>query len=254
MSESPPVVALLVTCLVDLFRPSVATAAVRLLERRGFRVEVPSQTCCGQPNRSGGDDDGARRLARRLIASFAPYARVVAPSASCVATVHDYPALFPPGSDDHAAAVALAARTVELTALLGEQGPDPGRAAVAGPLIAAWHDGCVGLRRLGLDRQPRELLARVAGLELRDLPGREECCGFGGAFCVEYPEISAQAADHKLDEALATGAQLLLGADLGCLLHLQGRAQRRGLPLDTAHIAEVLAAAIADDGHGPEDG
>lgn len=250
MSESPPVVALLVTCLVDLFRPSVAQAAVTLLERTGCRVAVPVQTCCGQAHASAGDRDGARRLALGMIRAFAGYERVVAPSASCVATVRDYPTLFEPGSAAHAAAVALAGRTVELTAFLAG-GTAVGKAALPAPAVIAWHDGCAALRRLGSAAEPRALLGRVAGLELKELPGREECCGFGGAFCVKYPDISAQAADRKLDEALATGAEALVGADLGCLLHLEGRAQRRDLPLRTLHVAELLALAAPGEPRDP---
>lgn len=250
MSESPPVVALLVTCLVDLFRPSVAQAAVTLLERVGYRVAVPVQTCCGQAQASAGDRDGARQLARGMIRAFAGFGPVVAPSASCVATVRDYPALFPAGSEEHTTAVALAGRTVELTAFLASGG-GVGTGALPTPAIAAWHDGCAALRRLGIAAEPRALLARIAGLELKELPGREECCGFGGAFCVKYPEISVQAADRKLDEALATGAEVLVGADLGCLLHLEGRAQRRGLPICAVHVAELLARAVPGEPRDP---
>ena len=249
MADPARTVALLVTCLVDVFRPTVAEAAVRLLEQAGFRVAVPEQTCCGQPNFNGGDRAGAAELARRMIGAFRSFQYVVAPSGSCVAMVRDYPGLFPDGSADRAAAEGLAERTWELTAFLR----DVARSAplpVRWETTAAYHDSCSGLRQLGVARQPRELLSCVAGLALREIRSPEECCGFGGSFCVKYPEISTHVADQKIDDIVATGASCLIGGDLGCLLHLEGRMQRRGIPVRALHVAEVLAGM--DPGTGRE--
>lgn len=248
MSEARPTVALLVTCLVDLFRPSVAEAAVQLLEAAGFGVAVPAQACCGQPNFNGGDEEGARLMARHTIAAFRPFEHVVAPSGSCVAMLREYPALFPAGSADHAAAAALAGRARELTDFLASR---PG-AVVEWRATATYHDACSGLRQLGIRQQPRSLLGRVRGLELRELPGAEECCGFGGTFCAKYPAVSARIADQKIDDIAATGAGCVIGGDLGCLMHLEGRMRRRGLELRALHVAEVLAGQVtgASDGGG----
>lgn len=250
MSESPPVVALLVTCLVDLFRPSVAEAAVLLLERAGFRVVVPVQACCGQPNFNGGDVEGARQMALRMMAALRDCAQVVAPSGSCVAMVRDYPELFSDGSADRAAAESLAQRTFELTDFLARLPGAVAGVAVEWPATATYHDACSGSRQLGIREQPRALLARVRGLELRELNASEECCGFGGLFCVKYPEVSAHIADQKIDDITATGAGFVIGGDLGCLLHLEGRMQRRGLKVRALHVAEVLAGMAPGESSG----
>jgi L-lactate dehydrogenase complex protein LldE len=213
---------------------------VRLLEDAGFRVVVPVQTCCGQANFNGGDRAGAARLAAQLIDAFAAHEHVVAPSGSCVAMIREYPALFPQGSARREAAEALAGRCRELTQFLRECAGTAAR-AVRWDARATYHDGCSGLRALGVRAEPRALLAGVAGLELRELEAPEECCGFGGLFCVKYPEVSARIGDRKIDDIVATGAQHVIGGDLGCLLHLEGRMQRRGMAVRALHVAEVLA-------------
>lgn len=244
---TPPArtVALFVTCLVDTLRPSVAEATVGLLERAGFKVSVPLQTCCGQPLLNGGDSEGCAALARRMVAAFRGFDFVVAPSGSCVATLREVPRLFPAGSAEQVAALELAARTFELCDFLERHAPlrdDLPRWDAS----VTWHDACSGLRQLGIREQPRALLSRIPGLELRELPAAEaaECCGFGGLFCVKYPAVSANIADRKLDAVVATGADYLVGGDLGCLLHLEGRLQRRGLPVRAVHVAEALAGQV----------
>src|SRR5207302_10205645 len=189
--RSEPVrVALLVTCLVDLFRPSVGFAAVTLLEQAGCTVEVPrAHTCCGQPAYNSGDRADAKAIARQVIAAFADYDYVVAPSGSCAGMVKlHYPELFADEPEMRARAEELAARTHELVSFLVDV---RGMREVAArwDKVATCHDACSALRELGVKAQPRLLLASVAGLELRELPGAEVCCGFGGTFCVKYPEI-----------------------------------------------------------------
>jgi len=248
MPEPERTVALFVTCLVDVFRPAVAECAAELLERAGFRVEVPPQACCGQPNFNGGDRASAARMAALTVERFAGYAHVVAPSASCAAMIRGYPALFDAGSAAHAAAADLAARTWELTAFLARHaGPLP---AVRWEARAAWHDSCSALRGLGAAPGPCAALAGVAGLQVQGLPSAEACCGFGGLFAAKYPEVSARIADQKLEDIEACGARWVVGADLGCLLHLEGRLQRRGLPARTLHVAEVLAGRAPGSGDG----
>ncbi len=242
MSETPVRVGLFVTCLVDLFRPTVGFAAVKLLEEAGCTVEVPrAQTCCGQPAYNSGDRADAREIAIRVITAFEPYDYVVAPSGSCAGMIREhYPTLF---GDDFALqkrAQALAARTYELVSFLTDvRGMSRVEARFEGTIT--YHDSCSGLRELGVKQQPRKLLATVEGLQLAELPGAEICCGFGGTFCVKYPAISDKIVSEKTADIAATGAGTLLAGDLGCLLNMAGKLQREGRPIAVRHVAEVLA-------------
>jgi L-lactate dehydrogenase complex protein LldE len=241
-----PRVALLITCLADMFRPQVGFAAAKLLERAGCEVVVPRQSCCGQPAYNAGDAKDAAALARNVIAAFEACDYVVVPSGSCggMVRVH-YPRLL---KDDPAwapRAVALAAKTHELFAFLVHvRGMK--EVVASCPAAAAYHDSCSSLREMKVSAEPRALLASVQGLVLADIPETEVCCGFGGFFAVKYPEISARMADDKIDHAKRTGAGLLIGGDLGCLLHLAGRLSRRGERMKVRHAAEVLAG-LADE-------
>jgi len=246
MSERPVNVALLVTCLADLFRPSVGFAAAKLLEEAGCRVHVPPQTCCGQPAFNSGARGHARDIARQAIEAFEPYDYVVVPSGSCGGMVSKhYPELF--ADEPHWAkrARALALKTFELMQFLVDV-RKVDRIAAVYPGKATYHDSCSGLRELGVKRQPRRLLAGVEGLELVELPGAETCCGFGGTFCVKYADISVDIVDRKVDDILATGADTLLAGDLGCLMNMAGRLSRRGAPVKVRHVAEVLAGTTAE--------
>ncbi|MGC2411943.1 MAG: (Fe-S)-binding protein [Stellaceae bacterium] len=238
----PARVALLVTCLVDLFRPSVGFAAVALLEAAGCTVEVPrAQACCGQPAYNSGDRADAKAIARQVIAAFAGYDYVVAPSGSCAGMLRvHYPQLFADEPALLAQAEELAARTWELVAFLVDvRGMD--RVAARWEKRATYHDGCSGLRELGIKAQPRLLLGSVEGLHLTELPGAEVCCGFGGTFCVKYPEISDKMVTDKAAEIALTGAEAVLAGDLGCLLNIAGKLTRLGSPVEARHVAEVLA-------------
>jgi L-lactate dehydrogenase complex protein LldE len=243
----PARVALLVTCLVDLFRPSVGFAAVKLLEQAGCTVEVPyAQTCCGQPAYNSGDRADAKAIAHQVIAAFAGYDYVVAPSGSCAGMVKiHYPGLFADEPATLARAQELAARTWELVSFLVDvRGMD--RVAARWERKATYHDGCSGLRELGVKQQPRRLLASVEGLRLTELPDAEVCCGFGGTFCIKYPEISDKMVADKAADIAATGAETVLAGDLGCLLNIAGKLARRGSPIESRHVAEVLAG-MADE-------
>lgn len=236
-----PRVGLFVTCLVDLFRPSVGFAAVKLLEEAGCRVEVPSaQTCCGQPAYNSGDRRDTRGVARTVLRAFAEVDYLVAPSGSCTGMIRDhYPALFA-GEPEEAEAKALAAKSWELISFLTDvMGVE--RVSAAWPGRATYHDSCSGLRELGIKAQPRRLLASVEGLELTELAEAETCCGFGGTFCVKYPEISDAIVTKKAEKIEASGAGLLLAGDLGCLMNMAGKLQRRGSAVEVRHVAEVLA-------------
>ena len=241
MPEQPRV-ALLVTCLVDLFRPSVGFAAVRLLEAAGCTVEVPpQQTCCGQPAFNSGDRATTEALARNLIEAFRGYDHVVAPSGSCAGMVRlHFPELFDHEPALRQEAAELAGRCHELVSFLvdvmGVREVDARLSATA-----TYHDSCSGLRELKIKRQPRQLLAAVEGLTLVEMEESETCCGFGGTFCVKYPEISTRMVSNKVANVEATGADLLLAGDLGCLLNMAGRLKRVGSGVQVRHIAEVLA-------------
>ncbi len=242
MHSARPRVALFVTCLVDLYRPSVGFAALRLLERAGCEVVVPrTQTCCGQPAYNSGDRADARDLARRVIEEFLPYEHIVVPSGSCAGMIrHHYPALFADDPQERARAERLAAKTHELVSFLTDVlGVERVEAQYDG--VVAYHDSCSGLRELGIRDQPRRLLASVRGLTLKELAEPDVCCGFGGTFCVKYPDISTRMVADKVRDVTATGADTLLAGDLGCLLNIAGRLRREGSPVHVRHVAEVLA-------------
>ncbi|MEQ8345941.1 MAG: (Fe-S)-binding protein [Sneathiellaceae bacterium] len=240
--KQAPHVALFVTCLVDVYRPSVGFAAIRLLERAGCRVSVPAaQTCCGQPAYNSGDRRSAIRLARAVVDAFADADYVVAPSGSCAGMLSKHlPALLADDPVYAERAAALAGRCHELTAFLVDVCGMAGLEARFDGRVT-YHDSCSALREGGVAAQPRQLMAQVAGLDLVEAAEREACCGFGGTFCVKYPEISVAMVDRKVDAIAATGAELVLAGDLGCLLNIAGRLSRRGLPCRARHVAEVLA-------------
>lgn len=245
MPPSAPRVGLFATCLMNVFRPTLGFAAVKLLEAAGCAVEVPArQTCCGQPGYNSGDFDAARELARQTILAFEGYDYVVGPSASCMATLrHDYPTLLKDDPAWRERAQALAQRSYELLVFLHDVMAQPIHARYLG--TATYHDSCSGLRSLGIQGQPRALLAGVEGLALKEMEDPQACCGFGGTFCVKYPEISERMVEDKVQNILATGADTLLGGDLGCLLNIAGRLTRIHAPLRCYHVAEVLAG-LAD--------
>jgi L-lactate dehydrogenase complex protein LldE len=243
--NSPPKglrVGLFVTCLVDLFRPSVGFAAAKLLEQAGCAVEVPAaQVCCGQPAYNSGDRPDAKAVARAVIAAFAGFDHVVAPSGSCAGMIREhYPRLFAGDPELEPRARDLAGRTHELVSFLVDVMKVESVSARFDGAVT-YHDSCSGLRELGVKDQPRKLLKTVAGLTLKELPGAENCCGFGGTFCVKYPEISNRMASDKIADAAKTGAGTLLAGDLGCLLNIAGKATREGAELVVRHVAEVLA-------------
>ena len=238
--------ALFVTCLVDLMRPEVGFASLRLLEGAGCDVVVPpGQTCCGQPAFGAGNRVLATDLARQAIAQLEDYEYVVIPSGSCTDQIRNvYPQLLADDPIWAARAQALAARSYELSCFLAEVlklEQVPG--ALAGSVT--YHDSCKGLRGLGIKAQPRNLLASMRGLTLSEMPDCEECCGFGGAFAVRFGEVSTAIVDRKCESIAAAGADAVVGADLGCLLNIEGRLRRRGdQRTQVLHLAEVLAGTL----------
>jgi L-lactate dehydrogenase complex protein LldE len=242
MSDTKPRVALFVTCLVDLYRPTVGFAAIHLLEEAGCQVEVPrAQTCCGQPAYNSGDRATTRDLARGIVETFGGYDYVVVPSGSCGGMLkHHLPQLFDDDPNLRARADALAAKTFELISFLTDvRGlAQPAARYRGGPVT--YHDSCSGLRELGIKDQPRRLLEAV-GATITEMADPEVCCGFGGTFCVKYPDISVRMVSDKTADIAATRAETVLAGDLGCLLNIAGRLKREGHATQARHIAEVLA-------------
>src|ERR1700746_3350259 len=235
-------VAVFVTCLVDLFRPTVGFAAVKLLEDAGCTVEVPRrQTCCGQPAYNSGDRADAKAIALQVFDAFAGYDYVVAPSGFWAGMLRvRYPELFADDSENFPRAQELAERSWELVSFLVDV---CGMRAVPAnwQRRVTYHDACSGLRELGVKLQPRRLLASVSGLRLAELPGAEVCCGFGGTFSIKYPAISDKMVGDKAADIAATGADTLIAGDMGCLLNMAGKLSRLGKDVRVRHVAEVLA-------------
>lgn len=237
-----PRVGLFVTCLVDLFRPTIGFSAVKLLEQAGCTVEAPNtQTCCGQPAYNSGDQRNARAIAQQIITAFECYDYVVAPSGSCAGMLKlHYPTLFTDDALWHPRATALADKVYELISFLCDvRGLTAVDAAFEGTVT--YHDSCSGLRELGIESQPRALLQSVSGLSLVEMKEADICCGFGGTFCVKYADISNAIVEKKTANIAATGASTLLAGDLGCLMNMAGKLQRQDIPVSARHVAEVLA-------------
>lgn len=245
MSDAHPAkprVGLFVTCLVDLMRPNIGFAAVKLLEAAKCEVLVPAtQTCCGQPAYNSGARADAAALARQTIAAFEGVDYVVAPSGSCAGMLkRHYPELLKDDAAWHGRALAFAEKVHELTAFLVDVRK---LKSVPGKLKArvTYHDSCSGLRELGVKRQPRALLAQMPGIEVVEMEDCEVCCGFGGTFSIKYPDISNAMVDKKASAVEASQPELLLAGDLGCLMNIAGKLRRQGADVDVRHIAEVLA-------------
>ncbi len=245
--SSKPRVGLFVTCLVDLVRPSVGFAAIKLIEQAGCAVEVPvAQTCCGQPAYNSGDKANAKALARQTIAAFDGFDYIVAPSGSCAGMLKShYPELLAQDATWAPRARAFAERVHELISFVVHvRGMTTVVAEFKGRVT--YHDSCSGLRELGIKQQPRQLLGSVKGLELVEMVDSEVCCGFGGTFSVKYPEISNAMVEKKSRNVAHAGADLLLAGDLGCLMNMAGKLKRQGSEVDVRHVAEVLAGELSD--------
>jgi L-lactate dehydrogenase complex protein LldE len=249
-----PRVSLFVTCLADLMRPSVAFASIRLLEQAGCIVDVPlQQTCCGQPGYNSGEYEATIPVARQMITLFEHAEYVVAPSGSCAGMIcHHYPKLLT--GEWRERALALAEKTFELTSFLVDVVKLESAPAVSTSLPPiTYHDSCAGLREMGVKQQPRQLLQELCNVEIQEMQQTEVCCGFGGTFCAKMPDISEKMVDDKLRNAGNTGAALLTGGDLGCLLNIAGRARRQGMELEVRHVAEILSGDLYSPAIGEGD-
>ena len=255
MEQKKTSVGLFVTCLIDLYRPNVGFAAVKLLEDAGCRVEVPrAQTCCGQPAMNSGDYGTTREIAKQIVEAFAGYDYVVAASGSCMGTIRThYPDLFKDDPQWSSRVNDLSARSYELMSFLTDVlGVEQVTASFQENI--AYHDSCSGLRELDIKQQPRKLLGSVAGLSIKEMENSEICCGFGGTFCIKYPDISTRLVSDKIEGIVATGAGTLLGGDMGCLLNMSGRLKRLNKNVRVFHAAEILAGMTDLPAIGEEEG
>jgi L-lactate dehydrogenase complex protein LldE len=247
MSAKRPRAGLFVTCLVDLFRPSIGIASARLLEAAGCDVIVPrNQTCCGQPAYNSGDRKNARAIAEQTITAFQGCDYIVAPSGSCAGMLKThYPRLMQGDPDAEARASDFAGRVHELVSFLVDvRGFNQAPGSFEGTVT--YHDSCSGLRELGIKTQPRELLTSIKGLSLTEMPECEICCGFGGAFSVKFPDISNAMVEKKAANIAAAEPDILLAGDLGCLMNMAGKLRRQGRDIACRHVAEVLAGELAE--------
>ena len=236
-------VSLFVTCVVDQLFPKVGMAMARVIERLGYQVDFPeNQTCCGQPAFNSGYRGEARMVARYFLDTFESSERIVVPSGSCTAMiVHHFAELFHKDPETLARVHDLEKRVWEFSTFLTEVA---GVEDVGAHLedVVTFHDGCHGLRELGVRDAPRRLLANVRGLELREMKPAEECCGFGGTFAVKFAELSGAMANTKIEAILGTGARTVVSLDPSCLMQIQGALSRAGSDIRTMHLAEVLAS------------
>ncbi|SHO46582.1 (Fe-S)-binding protein [Desulfopila aestuarii] len=235
-------VSLFIQCLVDSMYPEVGDGMITIFDRLGIPVDYPEgQTCCGQPAFNSGYRNEAAAAARRFIELFEPSEVVVCPSGSCVHMVrHHYPALFANDPEMQKRAHAIGRKTFELTEYLVDcLGLETMHATF--PHSVTYHDSCHLSRGLGIAKQPRLLLQNTAGLEFIEMVDSDTCCGFGGTFAINYPEISTAMVDEKIENILSSGAEVVTGCDISCLMNIQGRLSRRKENVRVMHIAEILA-------------
>ncbi len=241
MASTKGIVGLFATCLVDLVRPEVGFSTASLIQQAGYKVEVPDgQTCCGQPHYNSGALADSARVAECFVRIFERYDYVVAPSGSCAAMVRiHYPEILADRPKFAQRAKDLASRCYELTQFLTDIADI--QLSSRYKMNCTYHDSCSGFRELGIRSQPRQLLERIDGLTITECSESTACCGFGGTFCVKYPQISTRIATEKAQNVEDSGADILVGGDLGCLMNIAGTLKRRGSHVRVLHIAEVLA-------------
>ena len=251
--DAPVRVTLFVTCVVDQFYPEIGESVVNVLERQGVSVDFPAaQTCCGQPAFNAGFTDDARAVAERFLEVFEGDDPIVVPSGSCGAMVRNlYGELFREDPELLRKAKAIGERLFEFSEFLVDVLKRPDLAASLDG-SATYHQCCHLLRELGVDVQPKSLLGSIEGLEMREMEQPEVCCGFGGTFAVKFPELSAAMLNDKLDNATATGADMLVASDATCLMHMEGGIRRRGDSIKPLHLAQLLDRATDAPAGGNE--
>jgi len=235
-------VTLFIQCIIDGMFPEVGFAVVRIFEKLGIDVECPAeQTCCGQPAFNSGYRKEAKRAAEHFINVFDDAEAIVCPSGSCVNMVRNhYPELFRGDAKLLARAKGIGVRTFELTEYLVDVlGMEDLGSRYDGRIT--YHDSCHLMRGIGVKEQPRKLIRKIRGAEFIEMNDSDKCCGFGGAFSVKYPEISAAILEDKIKNIISSNADVVTGCDMGCLMNIQGMLNRKGLPIKTLHIAQLLA-------------
>ena len=237
-----PRIGFFITCLVDMFRPCVGFSSVKLLEDAGCQVNIPaSQSCCGQPAFNSGDKVNARKIAEMVIKSFEDFDYIVVPSGSCAGMLKKhYGELFEEDTKWQQRAEKFSQKVYELVSFLTDV---LNVEAINSHFqkTVTYHDSCSGLRELSIHQQPRTLLNTIQGLELTEMKDSDVCCGFGGTFCVKYPEISNAIVEIKVENIINSNAHTVLAGDLGCLLNIAGKLKRHGSNIQVRHISEVLS-------------
>lgn len=235
-------ITLFIPCFVDLISPQAGISIVQILEKLGHEIDYPEELgCCGQPPFNAGYWDEARDAARPVLKRLQASDAVVIASGSCGAMLKVfYPELFH-GHPEEAEAVALAEKCWEFTDFLVNKLGITDLGAEF-PHKVTYHDGCHGLRELGLKQPARQLLEKVRGLELVEMQEAETCCGFGGTFATKFPMISTAMGEVKCASACQTGAEFMISADSSCLMHLRSLLDKQKQPLKTLHLAEVLTS------------
>ncbi len=240
-------VSLFITCLADVFYPNVGKDVVEVLERLGCKVDFPAQqTCCGQPAFNSGYHRETKEVAKNMIRAFANAEYVVTPSGSCGAMLKEYPHLFEGDEQWFDKAKELAEKTYEFTQFIVDVLKQEDLGARF-PVKATYHTSCHMTRLLGVTEAPMKLLEKVEGLEFTSLFNKENCCGFGGTFSVKMVPISEQMVNEKVQHIEETGADVLIGADCGCLMNIGGRIDRQGKEIEVMHIAQVLNKKIGGE-------
>ena len=236
-------VQLFIPCFIDQLYPQTAFNTIKVLEKAGCKVTYNAeQTCCGQPAWNSGDMPSAHKLAQKWLSEFEQFDYVVAPSGSCAGMVKThYTAVFNNDPDLKMRAARLAERTYELTDfLVNVLGIDQAKLGVSELSQVTYHDSCSGLRELGIQKQPRDLIQRMGGVEILEMKDSRQCCGFGGTFALKYGEVSSAICTDKCEQIQATGAQAVVLGDLGCMMNIEGRLRRMGDNTQVLHVAELL--------------
>jgi len=236
-------VSLFVTCIVDQVVPQVGIAMTEVLERLGYGVDFPAaQTCCGQPAFNSGYREEAAAVATHFLNVFRDAEYIVVPSGSCTSMItHHFEDLFKNDSKLLEETHRLASRVWEFSKFLLEVAKVDDLGARFDGLVT-YHDGCHALREMKIKGGPRRLLSKVQGLTLREMEPAEECCGFGGTFCVKFPEVSGGMGRTKVESIRKTEAGTVVSIDPSCLMQIQGVIDRERLPIRTMHLAEILAS------------
>lgn len=233
-------VSLFITCMCDIFSPHVGKHTVELLERFGCEVDFPSQqTCCGQPAFNSGYLTESKVAMKQMMRAFKDAEYVVGPSGSCVGMIREYPKIFAHDPEWREEAEKLASKSYEITQfLVNVLGVKDVGSTFEGKVT--YHPSCHMTRILGVKNEPITLLKHIKGIELKELPIKEDCCGFGGTFAVKNSIISSEMASEKSQHVSETEAEYLVGGDMACLMNIGGRMQREGKKVKTLHITEIL--------------